>query len=285
MDSPNGTNGPEPLTTVIDTAGTYRVEIKRLPDPSNPQTGPYEIRLETLRPATAAELGEHADRKALTSLEEQWEAALERTDIDALARIISDDFYYFNPGPGGMGRAERLAMWAEQKKSNADVTETHTVTDRTVRIFGDTAVSAGGAIIKLARPKGTTTLQGRFVHVWQKRNGTWKLSGDHFYADGSEPVARAEVAVAGSDLAGHAGTYQFADGTQITVSAEAGGLVLRPKEPAGQWSLPLVAESTNEFFSKAGDYQLVFIRNTGAVADRCLFFDRGRALRGIRVAQ
>ena len=62
VDSPNGTNGPEPLTMVIESAGTYRIEIKRLPDPPNPQTGPYEIRLETLRPATAAELGEHADR-------------------------------------------------------------------------------------------------------------------------------------------------------------------------------------------------------------------------------
>lgn len=50
VDSPNGTNGPEPVALVAERAGEYRVEVRSLEAKAPP--GRYEIRLAAIRPAT-----------------------------------------------------------------------------------------------------------------------------------------------------------------------------------------------------------------------------------------
>jgi hypothetical protein len=54
-DSPNGTEGPEHVSFVAATAGSYRVAVSPL-DPSNMATGRYEIKVLELRPANEEEL-------------------------------------------------------------------------------------------------------------------------------------------------------------------------------------------------------------------------------------
>jgi hypothetical protein len=106
---------------------------------------------------------------------------------------------------------------------------------------------------------------------------------DHFYVEGSEPLTRTEATLPPAELERLAGVYELVDGVQFTVSPENGGLTLRQTRPAEPWSLSFVAESASEFFSKAGDFQLAFMRNGGPSPDRCLFLARGRAIRGQRV--
>jgi len=50
IDSPNGTEGPEPLRVVVETSGDYRLEV-RSPD-SAVQPGRYDVRIEELRTAS-----------------------------------------------------------------------------------------------------------------------------------------------------------------------------------------------------------------------------------------
>lgn len=50
VDSPNGTQGPEPLYAVADTSGNYRITVRSTE--STAPLGRYEIRIESLRPAT-----------------------------------------------------------------------------------------------------------------------------------------------------------------------------------------------------------------------------------------
>lgn len=49
VDSPNGAFGPEPLMTIVDTAGEYRLEIKTFQGDAN--AGDYELRIKELRAA------------------------------------------------------------------------------------------------------------------------------------------------------------------------------------------------------------------------------------------
>src|SRR5262245_2640760 len=59
VDSPNGKEGPEPVTFIAEAGGAYRIEVGSLDKDAKP--GRYEIRLEELRPATAR------DRTLLTA--------------------------------------------------------------------------------------------------------------------------------------------------------------------------------------------------------------------------
>src|SRR5437016_342225 len=55
FDSPNGTDGPEDVTVVAETAGMYRIEVAPLGGYENP-SGRYEIKIVELRKATEQEL-------------------------------------------------------------------------------------------------------------------------------------------------------------------------------------------------------------------------------------
>ncbi len=50
VDSPNGTQGPEPLTIVAETSGEYQLKVRSLEKEA--VAGRYEVRFETLRDAT-----------------------------------------------------------------------------------------------------------------------------------------------------------------------------------------------------------------------------------------
>ncbi|HNG94776.1 MAG TPA: CHAT domain-containing protein, partial [Acidobacteriota bacterium] len=56
VDSPNGTQGPEALAFIADTAGTYYLEVASLEPKASP--GKYEIKVELVRPATAQDRSE-----------------------------------------------------------------------------------------------------------------------------------------------------------------------------------------------------------------------------------
>src|SRR5436309_15210307 len=45
FDSPNGSDGPENISIISETAGLYRVEVAPLGQAENPQPGRYEIKI------------------------------------------------------------------------------------------------------------------------------------------------------------------------------------------------------------------------------------------------
>lgn len=53
IDSPNGTQGDEPIVLEAKTAGTYRIEISPLDQPGNTSAGRYEIRINEILSADA----------------------------------------------------------------------------------------------------------------------------------------------------------------------------------------------------------------------------------------
>jgi len=55
FDSPNGSNGPEPVTITAGASGQYRIEVALL-EPRDVQPGRYEVRIVEIRKATEQEL-------------------------------------------------------------------------------------------------------------------------------------------------------------------------------------------------------------------------------------
>ena len=82
FDSPNGTQGPENVSFVAVTAGTYRLTVGPL-DPKDKTRGSYEIKILELRPATEQEL------KASKNVEITWAKGLALfNDVDAMIAEI-----------------------------------------------------------------------------------------------------------------------------------------------------------------------------------------------------
>ncbi len=62
VDSPNGTQGPEPVSWIAETTGNYRIEVRSLE--KNVPTGRYEVRIAELRAATTQDSNRVAARKS-----------------------------------------------------------------------------------------------------------------------------------------------------------------------------------------------------------------------------
>ena len=67
VDSPNGKEGPEPLSFVAETPGTYRLEVRSLEDDA--PAGSYEAKVRELRAATARDVGRVAAERAFREAE------------------------------------------------------------------------------------------------------------------------------------------------------------------------------------------------------------------------
>ncbi|HJQ25263.1 MAG TPA: hypothetical protein VKA60_15190, partial [Blastocatellia bacterium] len=68
VDSPNGTQGPEPVSWIAETAGEYRLEVKAPDEKAVP--GRYEIKVEALREATAKDRDRVAAERLLGEAEQ-----------------------------------------------------------------------------------------------------------------------------------------------------------------------------------------------------------------------
>lgn len=67
VDSPNGTQGPEPLSIVAQTTGTYRLEVRSLE--KDAALGRYEVKIEELRTAVEQDKNRIAAERALMQAE------------------------------------------------------------------------------------------------------------------------------------------------------------------------------------------------------------------------
>jgi CubicO group peptidase (beta-lactamase class C family) len=93
------------------------------------------------------------------------------------------------------------------------------------------------------------------------------------------PKARSETKVDENVLEKYVGEYQLAPTFSIVVTREAGQLFL---QATGQSKLPIYAESETEFFLKAVDARITFVRGSNDRAVRLVLHQGGRDLPGER---
>jgi len=107
----------------------------------------------------------------LTQLTDQYIAALKGKDTAALERIWADDLTFINPGGAVFTKAQRLA----DIQSGANRFDSLEASDRTVRIYGDTAVMTSLTTMKGQYGGQDASGQYRVTNVFAKRGGGWQI--------------------------------------------------------------------------------------------------------------
>lgn len=101
----------------------------------------------------------------LLQLEQSWLQAAQSRDIDALRRILSDDYVDINYA--GVLRDKADALRSSNVTSRKS---TQTLSEEKVRIYGSTAIVTGlGTLVT-----GSHTYQWRFTDVFNAEHGTWR---------------------------------------------------------------------------------------------------------------
>lgn len=117
---------------------------------------------------------EQTEIQEVLQLEAAWVQALRTLDLEAMNRILADDYIQITTGGDVIGKREFLRSF-EGERRQWDHAES---TDHQVRIYGDTAV-----MIAQWRASGVNhgerfDYQARFLAVYVKRDGRWQLAAD-----------------------------------------------------------------------------------------------------------
>jgi uncharacterized protein (TIGR02246 family) len=112
-------------------------------------------------------------RDAVDAGNRAFVAAFSKGDAAALAQLYTEDAKVIAPGePVASGRASIAAAWQRVIEDGARDLRLETAD---VEAAGDLACETG--IVKLAAPDGTAVEQ-RYVVVWKREGGRWKLHRD-----------------------------------------------------------------------------------------------------------
>ena len=107
-------------------------------------------------------------RKEILRVEDRWREAQHQNDKDAYDQLLSVDLTFI--GTSGSFR-DKTSFIASRKDSWIPRSETYTYSEMTVRFYGSAAIVTGHE----ATTGTGVAFQGRFTHVWAKRQGRWRL--------------------------------------------------------------------------------------------------------------
>lgn len=114
-------------------------------------------------------------REVLFQIEDDWARAVQQGDVEALRRIIADDYIGTTAAGGVQDKQSYLADFVSGDRN----TSLLTTVDLEIRVYGTTAVLTHGGRAE-GELRGTGT-QGEFrwTHVFLERDGQWQAVANH----------------------------------------------------------------------------------------------------------
>ena len=122
-----------------------------------------------------------ADESRIRELAAKWQKALLARDAATQAAMFADDGVSYHGGQEPLVGPAAILKWESRSVADHPKAKITAVTDRIqIAAAGDMAIQTGeGTITALgARGEDQTVRRQRFVTVWRKVNGEWKVAHD-----------------------------------------------------------------------------------------------------------
>ena len=121
-----------------------------------------------------------SDEQTIRELDRRWVAAFAARNLDAIASVYADDAVLMMPhAPHAYGHAEIGAGWAKLLETPG-VSLTFRPAKIDVAESGDMASDIGTYTFAMSGPTGRIEDRGKYLVVWKKVNGVWKVLADMF---------------------------------------------------------------------------------------------------------
>jgi len=130
-----------------------------------------------------------AEEQAIRAVDAQWAKAVQARDAAAEAAVLAPDGVAYRPHVEPLDPAGYQAYEATFFKDNPKGTATWTTDKIQVAESGEMAVQIGVLNVTGLGPKGDGSDTGRFLTVWKKVNGSWKVAYDMGSTTVPEPPA------------------------------------------------------------------------------------------------
>lgn len=107
----------------------------------------------------------------LIDLNNQYDSALIKNDLDALNRLYAEDFVYTNPEGKVLNKAEQIA----NIKASEIKLEQGSSSNVKVKVYGNTAVMTGNFIAKGNYRGNPVNINERYTVTWIKTDTSWQM--------------------------------------------------------------------------------------------------------------
>jgi uncharacterized protein (TIGR02246 family) len=115
------------------------------------------------------------DRATIDKLNDAFVGALGQGDLASVAKMYTDDAYLLPPGADLVrGRKDIQAFWTAAMDQISDLK----LTALDVRPLGSDAAREVGTFTAKTKGQSPQEIAGKYVVVWQKVDGDWKLAAD-----------------------------------------------------------------------------------------------------------
>ena len=120
------------------------------------------------------------DKATMDKLNTEFMAAFNKGDMAALGQMYTDDAYLLPPGAGIVkGRAAIQTFWTNAAAAIGDLKLTTT----DVKPLGGDAAREIGTFTLMTKGDKPQEVAGKYVVVWEKAGGKWKLATDVWNTD------------------------------------------------------------------------------------------------------
>jgi uncharacterized protein (TIGR02246 family) len=126
----------------------------------------------------------NADEKAIYDLVAKWNQMIAAKDVDGVVNLYAADGSIMpTNAPAQKGHAALKGVWTGLLGAPG-LKATLTPVEVTIAGSKDMAIEHGQYAITTAGPSGPTTEKGKYIVVWKKVGGDWKVAYDIFNPDG-----------------------------------------------------------------------------------------------------
>jgi len=191
-----------------------------------------------------------AAEQEIVNLERERLKAFALADKAAFERLVTDDLTMTHGYGEVFNKAQEMAVMRASTPERP--LPALSIEDPKVKIYGDVAVMTG-SLVETNRD-GRRELVLRFTNTYIRQKQQWRLLAGQLTVLSRE---RASTKVDPKIYDAYVGQYQNPGGPVLTVTREGDRLMV---EVGGQ-KLELFAESENQFFVKAADVLLVFVKD------------------------
>ena len=119
-----------------------------------------------------------SEEQAIRAADAQWMEAVKAKDPAAEAALFASDGLAYREHVDPMNPDAFQAYSAKEYADNPEIEVTWTTDNIQMAESGDLAVQTGEFHVMHLGPKGDGEDKGRFVTVWKKTNGEWKVAHD-----------------------------------------------------------------------------------------------------------
>lgn len=131
----------------------------------------------------AAQTDPAADEQAIRSTNERWLQLIGAKDAAGIAQLYAEDGAVMPAGETMVQGRESIDQWWNRSMQMPGYDLTFETDELVVSESGDMALDRGTYRFSATPPEGAIDDAGKYVVVWRKIDGEWKVAADIFNSD------------------------------------------------------------------------------------------------------